>query len=47
MFEFTEANITSIFSYAGDLIGSLMPVLVIIIGIGIGLWVLSYFLPRH
>jgi len=47
MFDFTQANIDSIFGYAGDLIGSLMPILVIIIGIGIALWILSFFMPKH
>lgn len=36
----TEQNITDIVGWAGDLIGDLMPLLVVIIGIAIGAYVI-------
>lgn len=40
----TEQNITDIVGWAGDLIGDLMPLLVVIIGIAIGAYVIKVIL---
>lgn len=40
----SEANITAIVGYAGELVGDLMPLLVVIIGIAIGGYVLRIIL---
>lgn len=39
-------DITAILAYAGTLVSDLMPLIIIIIGISIGMWVISYFLKR-
>jgi len=41
---FTEQNITDIVAYAGELVGDLMPLLIVIIGIAIGGYVLRVIL---
>ena len=46
-FEFTSENINTILAYTGTLIGNAMPLVVIILGIGIGLWILDHFLLRR
>lgn len=40
----TEENITAIVGWAGDLVGDLMPLLVIIIGISIGAFIIKTIL---
>lgn len=40
----TEQNITDIVGWAGDLIGDLMPLLVVIIGISIGAFIIKVIL---
>lgn len=44
MITFTESNITDIIGYAGELVGDLMPLLIVIIGIAIGGHVLRIIL---
>lgn len=44
MITFTEGNITAIIGYAGELVGDLMPLLIVIIGIAIGGYVLRIIL---
>ncbi len=46
-FEFSTSSIASIISYTGNLIGDVMPLIVIIIGIGIALWILDHFLLKR
>lgn len=45
-FEFSTSSIASVLGYTGELIGDAMPLIVVILGIGIGLWILSYFIHR-
>lgn len=40
----TEANITAIVGWAGDLVSDLMPLLVVIIGIAIGAYIIRVIL---
>jgi len=40
----TEQNITDIVGWAGDLIGDVMPLLVVIIGISIGAFIIKVIL---
>jgi len=40
----TSDDMTSVLGYAGDLIGDLMPLLVVIIGISIGAYVIKVIL---
>ena len=40
----TEQNITDIMAWAGDLVGDLMPFLVIILGISIGAFIIRTIL---
>lgn len=40
-FEFNETHIADILGYVGDLVGDLMPLIVLILGITIGLWVIQ------
>ena len=40
------SDMTAILGYAGSLVSDLMPLLVVIIGIGIGMWIISYFIKR-
>lgn len=40
----TEADITAIVGWAGDLVGDVMPLLVVIIGIAIGGYVIKVIL---
>ena len=40
-FTISEENISTILGYAGDLIGDAMPLIVILLGIGIGLIILK------
>lgn len=40
-FEFNETHIADILGYVGDLVGDLMPLIVLILGIMIGLWVIQ------
>jgi len=47
IFEFTTSSMASILDYTGTLIGNAMPLIVIILGIGIGLWILDHFLLRR
>ncbi len=46
IFELTPTTTDNILAYAGQLISDAMPLLVIILGIGIGLWVIGYFIRR-
>lgn len=46
IFEFTTSSVASIVGWTGELISNVMPILVIILGIGIGLWILDHFLHR-
>lgn len=46
IFEFGTSSMASILEYTGELISNAMPLIVIILGIGIGLWVISYFIHR-
>lgn len=41
---FTEQNVAGIVGYAGELVGDLMPLLVVIIGIAIGGYVIKVIL---
>jgi len=41
---FEEADITGIVGYAGELVGDLMPLLIVIIGIAIGAYVIRVIL---
>lgn len=43
-FTISDANITSIIGYAGDLIGNAMPLIVVVVGIIIGLIILRVIL---
>lgn len=43
-FSFEEADITAIIGHAGDIVGDTMPLLIVILGIGIGLWVIRVIL---
>lgn len=45
-FEFTEPAMAGIIENASTLIGNAMPLIVVIIGIGIGLWILGFLLKR-
>lgn len=42
--EFSEANIESVVSWAGDLISGVMPLLVVIIGVSIGAYIIKVVL---
>ncbi len=46
IFELTGESTASIVGWAGQLISNVMPLLVIVLGIGIGLWILDHFLHR-
>jgi type IV secretory pathway TrbL component len=46
IFEFTTSSVDYILAYIGNVVGSAMPIIVIVLGIGIGLWVLSYFIHK-
>lgn len=46
IFEFTTSSMDKILAYTGNLIGSVMPLIVVVIGIGIALWILDHFLLR-
>lgn len=46
-FEFSTSTIAGIIDYASTIIGNMMPYVVIILGIGIGLWILDHFLHRN
>lgn len=39
-----EADITAILTHAGNIVGDVMPLLIVLIGIGIGLWVIRVIL---
>lgn len=45
-FELSEATMAGIVENASSIIGNAMPLIVIILGIGIGLWILDHFLLR-
>ena len=47
IFEFTTSTISSILAYTGNLIGSVMPLIVVVIGIGIALWIIDHFILRR
>lgn len=40
-FEFNSTHISDILAVVGDLVGDLMPLIVLILGIMIGLWVIQ------
>lgn len=40
----TEENITDIVGWAGDLVGDLMPLLIVIIGIALGAFIIKVIL---
>lgn len=40
-FEFNSTHISDILGVVGDLVGDLMPLIVLILGITIGLWVIQ------
>lgn len=46
LFEFTADNVSSTLAWTGNLIGSAMPLLVVILGVAIALWILGYFFKR-
>lgn len=41
---FSEQNITDIVAWAGDIVGGLMPLLIVILGIAIGAFVVKVIL---
>lgn len=45
-FTLTTSTMAGIIDSASTLIGNAMPLVVIILGIGIGLWILDHFLLR-
>ena len=47
IFEFTPANISEMLAYTGNVISSLMPLIVVVIGIGIALWIFDHFLLKR
>jgi hypothetical protein len=46
-FQLSSSTIAGIIDSASTLIGNAMPLVVIILGIGIGLWILDHFLLRR
>jgi hypothetical protein len=43
-FEFSSSTMAGIIGYAGDLIGNAMPLIVVVVGVSIGLWILAHFI---
>ena len=47
LIEFSTTTIAGIVNYATDVIGGVMPYVVIILGVGIGLWILDHFIAKR
>lgn len=47
IFEFTTSSVSSMLAWTGNLISNVMPLIVVILGIGIALWILDHFLLKR
>ena len=45
-FTFETEDITAMTGYASDLVGNFMPVIVVILGIGIALWIIDSIIHK-
>lgn len=46
IFEFTTSNVSSTLAYVSNIILGVMPLIVVILGISIALWIIGYFIHR-
>lgn len=44
IFEFTTENVSSTLAYVSNVILGVMPLIVVILGIGIALWIIGHFI---
>jgi hypothetical protein len=46
-FTFSSEDITAMTGYSADLVGNFMPVIVVILGIGIALWIIDGIIHKR